>query len=175
MLLVAGCLSVLVAGGLFLLGIYAMGHRFYHVNGNIHVSAPGPKGVELPAVACMFETTYAIHQATTVTAPEEESRTAFVVCRIPDDGVSIPFHVSFYSMMGRGLLVGSFLTSLGFTHPACSPDAILTLVSDEDGTLADICEGGEIPAKSEVAMMAPFDDDVGRPANAMRIDIHRAE
>jgi hypothetical protein len=154
----------------------AMGHKYYHVNGSIHFSPPGPSEVELPAVACMWANSYGLALPTAVAAPDEDSRTAYVVCQIPEDGVGIPFHVSEYSNSGHGLLIGAFLRSLTSSHVACSdPGAIAVLVSDPYRQLSAACENGQLPPKSETALMAPFDDDEGRPTSTMRIDIYRAE
>lgn len=159
-----------------LLAFFSLGHKTYEVDGRIYIAPPGPGSVDLPAVACMWASTYGPAPRSTVRSPDEDSKNAYVVCRIPEDGVGIPFHASHYSNIKGGFLVAAFLEPLTAPHPAChDPTAIVALVSDPERHLASVCEQRPLPARSDIAMMAPFDDDEGRPTSSMRIDIYRAE
>jgi hypothetical protein len=100
---------------------------------------------------------------------------AYVVCRIPADGVGIPFFESRYTTTGKGLLLAAFLASVGGPFPACDdPNTIVVEVGDESRRLAGLCDV-KPPPKSELALMAPFDDKNGRPADMIRIVVIKAQ
>jgi hypothetical protein len=146
-------------------------HRTYVAEGNIEISPPGPPGVATPAAICMWANGYRV--ATPSAARESKDGPAYILCTL-DAPVSMPFSVSRYSNFASGLVIGAFLVSIPDGHPACVGATGLVTVEDAS-PLDGLCDVDSMPPRSEVAMMAPFDDDVGRPTATMRIAITKAE
>ena len=147
-----------------------MVHRVYVAEGNLEISPPGSPGLAVPAAVCMWGNGYQI--ATPEAARSPTDGRAHILCTL-DGPVSVPFSVSRYSISGHGLLIGAFLVSIPDGHPACVGST--GLVTVEDPLQLDVlCNAEDMPPESEVALMAPFDDDVGRPTATLRIAITRA-
>jgi hypothetical protein len=170
-------LGVAVCGGLWF--VHSISHRVYKVDAELHVNAPGPVGLKFPAVVCVWANSFRAAIPDTATnydpAREDAGTSAYVVCHVPQGGVGIPIHAALYSTTGRGFLIGAFLRPIPDGHSACSsPDTAMAVVSDPEGTLGELCSTGRLP-KPDVALMAPFDDDKGRPTRTLRIVVSRAE
>jgi hypothetical protein len=145
-------------------------HRTYVVEGSVEISPPGPPGMTAPAAICTWANGYQI--ATPAAARDSGEGRAYVLCTL-DAPASVPFEVSRYSNSGHGLLIGAFLMSIPGGHPACEGQAGIITVEDIP-PLDSLCISDDMPPQSEVALMAPFDDDVGRPTSTMRIAITKA-
>ncbi|MEM9730528.1 MAG: hypothetical protein AAF997_18250 [Myxococcota bacterium] len=166
-------LAVLVLGLVFARGC---AHRVLEVDGVIHVFPPGPRAVELPAVACAWPSFSGTAAGEIASAPNDVSHeSVFVLCNLPEDGVGISFRVTRYGLAGAGLTVGAFLKSVEFDHPSCGDGTILALVSDRDGQLRRLCEGSLLPAATDGPTIEAFDDEAPVRVNAMQIEILRAE
>lgn len=168
--IVMGLLALVVVSFVAMCIVGSM-HRTYIAEGNIEISPPGPPGVTAPAAICMWANGYQV--ATPAAARESEDGPAYVLCTL-DTRVSVPFSVSRYSNTGHGLLIGAFLLSIPDGHPACVGKAGLITVEDSI-PLESLCRTEDMPPRSEIAMMAPYDDDDGRPTPTMRIAITKAD
>jgi hypothetical protein len=145
-------------------------HRTYVAEGNIEVRPPGPPGVTAPAVICMWANGYKV--ATPEVAKDPESGHPYILCSL-DTPTSVPFSVSRYSNTGSGFLIGAYLVSIPGGHPACA-NATGRIEVENAAQLVGLCNG-PMPPRSEVALMAPFNDDDGRPTRTVRVAITKAE
>lgn len=173
-----GLVALLVPGVYLLFGLLSWNHKIYEVEGTIRISPAGPNDTQFPAVACMWATSYGLATPGAVTGGNDydDHKAAYVICHLPEHPISIPFGTAMYSNTGHGLLIGAFLRSLPGGHTSCAdPGTVTALVSDPDRALSAVCSAGELPAESETALMAPFDDDEGRPTDSIKIVIGRAE
>ncbi|MDD9947176.1 MAG: hypothetical protein OXU20_39420 [Myxococcales bacterium] len=144
-------------------------HIDYHVAGVIRIQPPGPPGAPVPAAVCLSQNSYQMINGQPVGVSETD-RTGFVVCQIPPDGVDVPFEFVRYTTTGgaSGLLVAAFLVSMGKPPEACTtPDA--TLVRVDANALRLLCAVDRPPPKSELALLAPYHDGEGQPADHIRI------
>jgi hypothetical protein len=175
-----GRIIFVVVGLAALIGILWVGltirasmHKTYIAEGSIEISPPGPPGVTAPAAVCMWANGF--QMATPEAAREPRGSDAYVLCTL-DTHASAPFEVSRYSNTGRGLLIGAFLMSIPGGHPACEGQSgLVTVEAEQTSQLDSLCRTEDMPPRSEIALMAPFDDDEGRPTTTMRIAITKAE
>lgn len=178
MLVAIGLAALLALGATLLFGLLSWGHKIHEVEGTIRVNPPGLSGTEFPAVACMWANSYGVAMPGAVTGGNkyDDRRNAYIICRLPEHPLSIPFGAATYSNTGQGLLIGAFLRAVPGGHTSCAnPATVAALVSDPDRALSAVCSAGELPAQSEIALMAPFDDDEGRPTDSIKIVVGRAE
>jgi hypothetical protein len=175
-----GRIIFVVVGLAALIGILWVGlmlrasmHKTYIAEGSIEISPPGPPGVTAPAAVCMWANGF--QMATPEAAREPRGSDAYVLCTL-DTHASAPFEVSRYSNTGRGLLIGAFLMNIPGGHPACEGQSgLVTVEAEQTSQLDSLCRTEDMPPRSEIALMAPFDDDEGRPTTTMRIAITKAE
>lgn len=151
------------------------GDKLWRVDGQVVVDS-APKGVALPAVACIWANSHKVPSPGAIKSRGMYTGDTQVVCRVPKHGVQIPFQVNELSSTGHGLLIGAFLRSIPGGHAACADDStVVAVVTDTGDKLDALCALGRVPPKSEVALLAPFDDDKGRPTSAMSVRVLRTE
>jgi len=149
--------------------------KLWKVDGHLVVDSP-PKGVKLPAVACIWANSHKVPSPGAIKSRGMYTGDAHVVCQVPKHGVQIPFQVNELSSTGHGLLIGAFLRAIPGGHPACADaSAVVAVVQDTGDKLDALCAVGRVPPKAEVALLAPFDDDTGRPTSSMSVRVQRME
>ena len=150
-------------------------HRIYTMEGFIELRPPGPSGARLPAAVCMSANGFRMIVGKPLGTLAYDRGKSFIVCRIPPRGLKIPFKVEQYTTEGysRTILLAAFLASTEDKPTRCeSSDA--TLIEASTAEIGKACFVEQPPPKSELALLAPYHDSEGRPADTIKITPTRA-
>ena len=150
-------------------------HREFVVSGVVHIAPPGPAGSPTPAVVCLSANGYHMLDGQPIGGSDGDSSghgsgsdaEGFVLCRVPPEGVDVPFTTSQYTTEShhRELLLLAYLVSVVEGVPGCDGDAVSAMV--EPALVRGVCSAS--PAKTEIAQLLPSYDDGSRPTDTISI------
>jgi len=146
-------------------------HRSFTIKGFIELRQPGPEGAKPPAAVCMSANGFRMIMGEPVSASPDDNGKGFVVCRIPPEGLRIPFievqpHTT--ESYVRTILLAAFLVSTK-DRPAACEDAGASLVEVSLSEIGELCSTEKPPPKSELALLAPYHDAEGMPADTIKV------